>query len=279
MGLGTNILKNVEAAYAKLGRDINPVGQFNLKLQLLVRILFMQVFLAQLFKESDEAKLECDVKNIGCQDVCKNRFMPVSHWRFWHIELYAWMLSIFIMLVLRYVVDKAAATVNLDEDQKLRRSKSVIQAGEYLKKKSEEFDGQFTPRSIRLGYLITLIVRLVFEYYCLIIEKELNRNQSQKSGFWEGLSLEEKWMCYVDGDRDNDLPQANRSMFWHGEENLACTNSDTSVPCWIWKSRMKSWGLKLMYIALMLNFAMTFLELVWHFIFGLRSKSKSNKEN
>ena len=78
------------------------------------------------------------------------------------------------MLVLRYVVDKAAATVNLDEDQKLRRSKSVIRAGEYLKKKREELDGQFTPRSIRLGYLITLIVRLVFEYYCLIIESGSN---------------------------------------------------------------------------------------------------------
>lgn len=279
-GFGINILSNVETAYAKLGKDINPVGQFNLKLQLLIRILFMQVFLAQLFKDDDkEAKLDCDVKNIGCEDVCKNRFMPISHWRFWHIELYAWMLSIFIMIGLRYIVDKTvAASVAAKSNPKMTRNSTLIKQGEHFKKLKDE---DTTPALIKIGYLITLFVRFGFEYWCLKIEMELNRNQSQNAGFWPGLSLNEKWMCYTDGDRDDDLPEANRSaIFWHGEENLACTNAEKSVPCWIAKSRMKSWGLKLMYIALLINFFMTLGEILYHVAFGLRSKSKKViKEN
>ena len=64
---------------------VNPIGRFYLKFQFIFRILFVPALLNDLFKG---ASLVCDTVQIGCKDMCLNRFAPITFEKLWSLEMY-----------------------------------------------------------------------------------------------------------------------------------------------------------------------------------------------
>lgn len=119
-----------------------------------------------------------------------------------------------------------------------------------------------------------LVIRLILEIYCIVIELELNVHHSQKSNFPELLTLNEKWLCPVystnlvntpklDASMNQFLPAKNRSILFHRSDTVtACEQQAIFVTCWIKESRMKSYGIKFMFTVICLQTWITVCELL-----------------
>ena len=115
-------------------------------------------------------------------------------------------------------------------------------------------------------------MEITLKIFKLIIEKFVKNDIN----FLKNI-LSEKYLCYTHelNDESYTLPIANRSdYFWRDSEVLACSTNEHSVPCWIPKSRMKSYGLLLMYTVLIVNFLLSCLELIYFFTFDRKKFEK-----
>jgi len=296
------IINNIKSAFKLTHTFINPVGIFYHQFQFIARVLVLEVFLADLFKKPE---LECDVKNIGCKEVCLNRFAPMTHWRFWNMELGFWMVAyMFFMIFVNLnkkikvvqttrkkfeVLTEEISDYNSKNDswkeahsldQLKADRKSMIKAEHsrtYLVRTLAERHSDDNRSFMKLGYFFYIISKIIFEGVFLKLELELNRNQSQKADFSETWKLPEKYLCFTHelNEEGFTLPKENRSdYFWRDSEILACSTNEHSVPCWIPKSRMKSYGLLLMYIVLVVNFVLSSLELIYFFTLGRKKFEK-----
>ena len=63
---------------------VNPVGRMYLKFQFIFRLLFSGVMLSDIMK----TELVCDTMQIGCKDMCLNRFAPLTFPKLWQLEMY-----------------------------------------------------------------------------------------------------------------------------------------------------------------------------------------------
>ena len=63
---------------------VNPVGRLYLKFQLIFRMLFAGLMLGDIMK----TELVCDTTQIGCKDMCINRFAPLTFPKLWSLEMY-----------------------------------------------------------------------------------------------------------------------------------------------------------------------------------------------
>ena len=86
-------MKDLLAALNEIIKDItyyfNTVGQLYLKYQLIFRVLFVNILLNDIFGGE---KLICDTKQVGCEEMCVNRFAPITFKKLWELEL--WMVLI-----------------------------------------------------------------------------------------------------------------------------------------------------------------------------------------
>lgn len=67
----------------------NTVGKLYLKYQLIFRVLFVNILLNDIFGGE---KLICDTNQVGCNEMCVNRFAPITFKKLWELEL--WMVLI-----------------------------------------------------------------------------------------------------------------------------------------------------------------------------------------
>ena len=94
MGSG-DILTHINEFLGQINKYFNPIGKFYIQVQVLCRVLVCSVFLDDLFKSSS---LQCDSKQVGCEQNCINRFAPLNHKKIWELELFMVMLAIVIFL-------------------------------------------------------------------------------------------------------------------------------------------------------------------------------------
>ena len=69
---------------SELTNFVNPIGRFYLKFQFIFRIIFCSVLLNDVIK----TELVCDTVQIGCKDMCLNRFAPLTFKKLWELEMY-----------------------------------------------------------------------------------------------------------------------------------------------------------------------------------------------
>jgi len=288
MGSG-DILSQIQTFLASINNYFNPVGKFYIQVQVLCRVLVCSVFLDDLFKTSS---LECDSKQVGCQQNCINRFAPLNHKKIWELELFMVMLSIVVFLAFSIYNDHKVAGIekkknsavyrdNPDNFQKYKEAKRARYSMEEHTKKGKTFT---TSIYTKTGYMVMLLCRLVFELIFLFVENQLGQHQSQNVEFWNRFWLKEQWLCALNDDdkaASNSLmemiPPVNRSeIFWTDDKNLACIQQKVVATCWIPFSRMKSFGLLFMYWVLIVTTCLTAIELLYELV--TICKPKKNKQ-
>lgn len=283
MGSG-EILSHINEFLSSINRYFNPIGKFYIQVQILCRVLVCSVFLDDLFKSSS---LECDTKQVGCQQNCINRFAPLNHKKVWELELFTVMLAITVFLGFslfndyRYNRIKKQAKRDDWDEHKLRTTMGRSFNMRVKEKKGKEF---VKSRITTAGYIVMLVFRLTFECLFLWIENQLGKHQSQNIAFWDAFNLKESWICSTNNvdqaaqhSLDQLIPQSNRSeIFWTDDLNIACLQQKVTVTCWIPFSRMKSLWLWFMYIVLCISTCLTSFELSFEILRQFcRPKKKS----
>jgi len=309
-------IDSVMSQVDKIGKEIfsyfNGFGRFYIQIQILCRVLVCSVFLDDLFGDPE---LTCDTKQVGCEQNCINRFAPINHQKLWEFELFLILCCLILFSAFamfnRYAYRKWQAKLKKQggmepsllkaktmgvafTDRQGRPIYEIVNAqtgdenlGQKALQTSNKPDGfDKTPYSkiVQIGYIFMLVVRSFIEFFCLHLELNLGRHQSQKAGFMDALQLKEMWLCSSNRDEAESsierlIPEANRSIFWTDELNEPCVQQKVQVTCWIPFSRMKTWGMYFMYYVLILTFCITIMELISAVIELCRFKGSSSIEN
>lgn len=185
----------------------------------------------------ESSNFKCDTNQPGCQNVCFNRFSPISHMRFWAFQMmFVCLPSLCFMTYAQFEVNKIKV---VDAKMETYRKDAVDDASIYtsadyvkmhdkskklglhkMKKKmtittgTANIEVTWTPR-IRMLYIVHLIFKLALECTFLYLSYLLQHAQSKKSGF-AAMWVPEKYECT------------------HGatQENSACSQNPL-IPCWV----------------------------------------------
>lgn len=289
-GLG-EVFGTVNKFFQKFLSYFNPIGRLYIQIQILCRVLVVQVFLDDLFGDTS---LTCETQQIGCELNCVNRFAPITHQQLWSFELFMVLLSSTIFVSFN----------RLNEHMFHKKQKYEKTYGKQISDmkfrsarfQEKELDNGSTIKKsnyITVGYILMLVIRLVLEIFCICLEYTLAKHLSQNAKPSEVFQLKENWICSTNGVVNSEaqqmsidllLPPANRSeLFYRTDENVACRQQAVTVTCWIPFSRMKSLGLIFMMVVICLQTILTFCELAVELIKPCvgenRGFSGSNKNN
>ena len=266
---------HVASFWADINAYLNPFGRFYLKYQFFMRIVFMELLLSDIFQLTE---LICDTNQVGCQNMCTNRFNTITFQKLWESEFYisAMVTGIFIVFEMtqrkylkriRKLVKKGRSKeyLNSSLSQSMTRGRSVERG---------ETEIVFSTY-ISSGYILMLAARLVTELWFLKIEYNLGVHQTGNTGIL-AWSYPEKYNCSTNQELNtpNELPNA-RSLFYIDEPLEACNQNSYVVPCWIPNSILKTKGLYFMVVVLLGGILLTLLELITAVIDSTKKKSKS----
>lgn len=293
------ITKNINGWYKTTLKYINPIGKFYHEFQILMRILLVNTFLKPLFSlKALKGAFKCDTKQVACVKMCLNRFAPISHWQLWNFELFGWMVTLGLFSFICNALDSAESEAkqidrieSSEEKQKAISNLRNTKRGKFvlnLHKEQIRAEEQNRKNPIVVGvYMFIILLRIFVEMWFIVVEYNLNLNQSQNGDFFETMELKEKYSCYTHYD-DNSfdsrksvdfyMPENNRSnLFWVDDTIEACLQQD-KVTCWIKFSRAKSYGMQIMFLVLICNLILSITEFIFALVESCCSYSSSNNQ-
>ncbi|XP_066572521.1 gap junction delta-4 protein [Amia ocellicauda] len=154
----------LDLIFLTLNRNITIVGKIWLTLILLLRLLFLLLAGYPLYQDEQE-RFVCNTIQPGCSNVCYDVFSPLSHFRFWVVQLIALCLLYVIFVV--YVIHKVAAAATDESCASNRATASSLckihqepirnapkTAFEAKLQKIPNFSG---------AYIFHLLLRIIFE--------------------------------------------------------------------------------------------------------------------
>lgn len=248
-----DILSTVTALISDLTFYFNPVGKLYLKYQLIFRVLFVGILLSDIFGGE---KLVCDTSQVGCTDMCVNRFAPITFKKLWELELWLVLIVTGIFIIFVYM------NKTVMDPSKYKKMKKYLNVHE---KKVKGDKVVVYSKFISMGYMVMLVIRIFGEFYFLRLEYNLAVHQSGKTGF-QAFMLPEKYHCLTHIDEEIEVTgrkdSAQSKIFYIDEPLEACSQSRFEVPCWIPNSRMKQKGLIFMYGVLIVSTVISFIELL-----------------
>lgn len=141
------------------------------KVWLTVLFIFRMLVLGTAAESSwgdEQADFRCDTIQPGCQNVCYDQAFPISHIRYWVLQI------IFVSTPSLVYMGHAMHTVRMQEKQKLRDAEKAKEAGgtgtyEYLAEKAElscwqEANGKIVLQGTLLNtYVCTILIRTAME--------------------------------------------------------------------------------------------------------------------
>lgn len=226
----------LESTVQKALHYSTPLGTIWLFLLFTFRMFIFSVVGGSVYGD-ESSNFKCDTNQPGCQNVCFNRFSPISHMRFWAFQMmFVCLPSLIFMTFAQFEMSKIDKIEKQEKElnKKAESDESAYYTPEYrsvikkrekfgldkMKKKLTVTNGSetvlvtWTPR-IRLIYVTHLIFKLIIEIVFLYFSYLLQRQQSKKSGL-KALWVPEKYECT------------------HGEteENSACSQNPL-IPCWV----------------------------------------------
>ena len=202
----------------------------------------MEIILDDIFELADNNgadELVCDTNQVGCAEMCHNRFAPISFLKVWQMELY-------LLLVLGGIT-------------------SVVAYG--LKSLPENFLTEATINTITKNvYICALVLRLFLEFKFIQLEMNLAEHQSGKSGILDRFILPEKYICetnYFSDDDTSKVAWVDTSIFYIPHKLEACEKQPFVIPCWIVDSHIKTKGITWMFFVQIVSTIITILEIIW----------------
>lgn len=258
----------VQELTKKLANYLNKVGQFYLQFQFIFRVIFVPVVLGDIFKLGPS--LVCDTSQVGCKDMCMNRFAPITIEKLWQLELYYILFCTLIFIGFRFVNDRMWKHYNKHPEAYGGISRDILQLRTKTHRNKNETMAY--SRLITLGYFTMLVCRLVGEVGFVYLERELATHQSGIRGGPIGLNafmLPERYTCRtnMESDEYNALKDAQSyqrsSIFDITSELTACNQQKYEVVCWIPWSHMRQKGMIFMHLVLLMGACLTICELLY----------------
>jgi hypothetical protein len=229
------VWSNLQKVVEKALHYSTPLGTIWLFLLFTFRMFIFSVVGGSVYGD-ESSNFKCDTNQPGCQNVCFNRFSPISHMRFWAFQMMFVCLPSLCFMTFAQFEEAKISKIEIQEEKLLKQGQddeSTYYSQDYMKlnKKKEKFglhkkktkttitkdgaqDVVWTPR-IRLIYVVHLIFKLVIEAVFLYFSYILQKQQSKKSGM-AAMWVPEKYEC-THGDT---------------EENSACSQNPL-IPCWV----------------------------------------------
>jgi len=243
---------------------VNPVGRMYLKFQFIFRLLFSGVMLSDIMK----TELVCDTMQIGCKDMCLNRFAPLTFPKLWQLEMYFILCVTGIFILFRWTNHRMHKHYHKHPEKYGGVARDLLQVRTKTIKKRGGTDVEYS-RLISVGYFFMLVLRLSGEIGFVYLEKELGTHQSGIAGGPAGMNaflLPEKYFCRTNVDEENyskirDSRMTLSSIFDEPSELDACSKQEYEVICYIPFSWMKQKGMIFMHFVLLGGLFLTILEL------------------
>ena len=257
------LLNVIKELMQKSTHFIHPVGAFYLKFQMIFKVLFVKIIIDEVF---EGPTLVCDTLQVGCNEMCVNRFAPITFIKLWQLEMWLVLIGTGFFMMFVFV---NTHLVNPDNMRVVRRFLNI-----HEKRLS---NGKIIIHSkfISLGYVVVLILRLAGELYFLNLEYQLAVHQTGRLGL-EAFRMPENYHCATNIDSkesrkpnwmllEHENQSPIRTTFYIEDPLIACSQSRVEVTCWIPKSRMQSIFLLGMFGVSLISACLSVLELslVW----------------
>jgi len=268
-----------------------PICKIWFVITFVFRLMIVTTVGSQVYGD-EQGSFKCDTGQPGCQNVCYNRFSPISHLRFWAFQLLFLSMPKFILYGYvnfvrdqKLLLDKARERLNdqshVRDMEAAKSSDSSRYHGynddhiEHQMRKLDAKEKKYAIREelikkkfvvdekgnleevtwtpmIRVLYILHLLAQIGVEIVFLYLNMLLQTNQTGVEG-WHGFRVPERYNC---------LTSQHTSGVWGYSSNTACQQNDKIV-CWV--SRPWEKGIFVLYMAFwaLMGIFLTFVELVY----------------
>lgn len=247
----------------QLANYVNPVGKLYLKFQLIFRFLFTTIMLKDVMK----TELVCDTSQVGCKDMCMNRFAPLTFPKIWELEMYYILCVTGIFILFRWTNHRMHKHYEAHPDKYGGVARDLLQLRTKTHRKGSDMAYS---RLISGGYFLMLVLRLSGELGFVYLEKELGTHQTGIAGGPAGMNaflLPEKYFCRTNVDEENyskirDSRISLSTVFDEPSTLDACSKQEYEVICYVPFSWMKQKGMIFMHFVLLGGIILTCMELL-----------------
>ena len=152
---------------------LHPIGKFYVKFQLIFRVLVTAILLSDVW-----SSLKCDTKQLACEEMCENRFRPITFKKLWELELFFMVITTGMFIVVKWSNHKLHKKFLKRRDAKNQNNSQktdnftqkpglVALKSQRLKMHTVTVKNKVVEQSnlIDLGYLLMLIIRLSGEIW------------------------------------------------------------------------------------------------------------------
>lgn len=275
------IYDHFKSVWTDINAYLNIFGKIYIKYQFIMRIIFMEVLLADVFTGGFNS-LVCDTQQVACESMCKNRFNTITFQKLWETEFYIASLVTALFVVFEMTQRKYLKRIKKKISQGYSKerfndslSASMVRGKSTISSHNGKEVEIIFSSYIATGYIMMLTARLLVELWFLYIEYNLGMHQTGNSGIY-AWSYPEKYNCSTHYilDTAHEITNA-KSMFYIEEPLEACNQNQYVVTCWIPNSILKTKGLYFMLIVLLGGILLTTLELLTALKDACSKKTKS----
>lgn len=252
---------------------LHPIGKFYVKFQLIFRVLVTAILLSDVW-----SSLKCDTKQLACEEMCENRFRPITFKKLWELELFFMVITTGMFIVVKWSNHKlhkkflkrrdAKDQNNSQETDNFTQKPGLVALkSQRLKMHTVTVKNKVVEQSnlIDLGYLLMLIIRLSGEIWFTYLERQLGTHQTGKECSVVNFNLDcllipEKVSCKTNIRETEE--KAISEIFYNPDPLEACDKQEYEVPCYIPKSWMRQKAVVFMHFVLVIGIFLTLAELV-----------------
>lgn len=261
-----DFISQLSSFFQEITAYLHPIGKFYVKFQLIFRVFVTAILLSDVW-----ASLKCDTKQLACEEMCENRFRPITFKKLWELELFFMVITTGMFIVVKWSNHKLTKKWVKKRNSKMSKNSDNLASNrlksQRLKLHTVTYKNKEIEQSILLdfGYLLMLIVRLIGEIYFGYLERELGTHQTGElcgilSFNFNCLLIPEKVSCKTNIRETEET--AISEIFYNPEPLEACDKQEYEVPCYIPKSWMRQKAVIFMHFVLMVGVILTIFELI-----------------
>lgn len=256
-------MESLQLISERLLKYSTPFGHVWVALTFLCRLI-PAVTIGDAAYGDEQSDFECVTTQPGCKQMCYTMFAPISHVRFWAMQILilSFPTMIFSMVAANYNATYEFLRAQVEGYEKSfsdnASNKSYVSDPKYVlyssklrkfktkKRRAVDMEGVGGTEDIiwapalKQWYVIHLFAKLVLEMisiYLLYLLQVQQHITSGVTGFWNVFNVPFKYACRF-GD----------TQWQNGYENFACSQDD-NIPCWV--SRPMEKKMFLVYMLLM----------------------------
>ncbi|KAM9703728.1 gap junction Cx32.2 protein-like [Menidia menidia] len=131
------------------------LGKVWMSVLFLFRIFILAAGIDKIWGD-EQANMDCNIRTVGCKNICFNRAFPLSHTRFWVLQI--------LTVSTPTLVHLGHVLLVIRKENKIRRSLTIGKSGMYKVAKYSDEKGKVELKGVVLvSYLMQLVFKILFE--------------------------------------------------------------------------------------------------------------------